>query len=68
MNPFQWGKKICSNDVGIKRQLLISLQEAKLLLGTTGKTLSDEKISHLSEFTEHLGTYLVEQYINGKLA
>lgn len=68
VNPPWRKKKISWESSAIRKELLVSLSEAKQLLWTTGQKLNDEQIAILSEFTEHLWTYFIELHLSWKLA
>ncbi len=68
MRPHLRKKKFASENLNIRKELLVSLSEAKALLWTTWTKLTDEQIQNLSEFSEHLALYLVEIYLSWKLA
>lgn len=68
MRPHLRKKKFASENLNIRKELLVSLSEAKVLLWTTWTKFTDEQIQNLSEFSEHLGLYLVEMYISWKLS
>lgn len=68
MRPHWRKKKFASENLGIRKELLVSLWEAKALLWTTGTKITDQQIYDLSEFSEHLALYLVEMYLSWKLA